>query len=544
MAEQAVLYARVSSDDTRKDGRNLEGQITLCREHAQRQGYEILEEFQENDRGASGADWNLPELNRALDMAQAGKFDVLVVRELDRFARGLAKQLVIEQQFKAAGVTVDYVIGDYPDTPEGRLNKNVKAVIAEYEREQIKARMTRGRRQKVTAGHVMMHARVPFGYTQVKNDGKTTLEIFEPEAEIIRLIFQWYTQGDNGASVSIREIARRLTEMRVMTSGDKKKHIQKRRRCGEWSAGTLYHILTNQTYAGVWYYGKTKHVDKTKVIHNPEEYWLSLPVDPIIDAQTWQATQERLKYNKEQSVRNRKGDYLIAGLVTCGHCGAKIYSGGVAVGKRAYYRCSAARKMIVGKSCDAPNFRVSVVDAAVWGWVKEKLLNKAKLQAGLLDYQAGTLSEVGVLRGRLETVENLAADNRKQLEKLIDLYLSSDDFTKDLLTDRKRRIEEALTALEAERKHLTESVENHTLTDSQIDSLLRFGEQIAMRLDAVEADFAARRSILELLRMRIVLGIEDEKLIVRIYCVVGQDTIHYDNCVQSFSKYVSGMRNS
>jgi DNA invertase Pin-like site-specific DNA recombinase len=57
-------------------------------------------ELAEDDRGASGADWSLPKLNQALDMARAGEFDVFVTRELDRFARSLAKQLVIEGEFK------------------------------------------------------------------------------------------------------------------------------------------------------------------------------------------------------------------------------------------------------------------------------------------------------------------------------------------------------------------------------------------------------------------------------------------------------------
>jgi DNA invertase Pin-like site-specific DNA recombinase len=57
-------------------------------------------ELAEDDRGASGADWDLPKLNEALDMARENGFDVLVTRELDRFASPLAKQLVVESEFK------------------------------------------------------------------------------------------------------------------------------------------------------------------------------------------------------------------------------------------------------------------------------------------------------------------------------------------------------------------------------------------------------------------------------------------------------------
>ena len=87
MAKRAVLYARVSGDDRGKDGRNLKSQLDMCREYALAKGYTIIAELAEDDRGARGASFDLEQLSRALDMARAGEFDVLVVRELDRFAR-------------------------------------------------------------------------------------------------------------------------------------------------------------------------------------------------------------------------------------------------------------------------------------------------------------------------------------------------------------------------------------------------------------------------------------------------------------------------
>jgi site-specific DNA recombinase len=89
--KRAVLYARVSSDDRVKDGRNLAGQLEMGREYAQERGYRIVAELAEDDRGASGAEIDLPQLNKARAMAQSDKFDVFVVREIDRLSRNLAK---------------------------------------------------------------------------------------------------------------------------------------------------------------------------------------------------------------------------------------------------------------------------------------------------------------------------------------------------------------------------------------------------------------------------------------------------------------------
>jgi len=162
----------------------------MCREYASKKGWQIVEELAEDDRGASEASLDLPQLERLRTLAQNHEIDVIVVREIDRFSRTLAKQLIIEAEMRRCGVSIEYVLGEYPDTPEGNLNKNLKALIAEYERLKIAERMSRGREQKVKSGHVMAHGRRPYGYQIVHKDGKQTLEVDEPEAAIVRLVFQ------------------------------------------------------------------------------------------------------------------------------------------------------------------------------------------------------------------------------------------------------------------------------------------------------------------------------------------------------------------
>ena len=61
-------------------------------------------------------------------------------------------------------VAIEYVLCDYPDTPDGHLTEHLKATIAEYEREKVTERMSRGRRQKVKNGHVVARGRVVYGY--------------------------------------------------------------------------------------------------------------------------------------------------------------------------------------------------------------------------------------------------------------------------------------------------------------------------------------------------------------------------------------------
>ena len=77
MPKRAVLYARVSGDDRSKDGRNLAGQLEMGRDYALSKGYVVVAELAEDDRGASGASFDLPKLDEALEMAQGKAFDML-----------------------------------------------------------------------------------------------------------------------------------------------------------------------------------------------------------------------------------------------------------------------------------------------------------------------------------------------------------------------------------------------------------------------------------------------------------------------------------
>lgn len=212
MSKKAVLYARVSGDDRQNATSSIDGQLALCREYAQKCGYSIVAELAEDDRRpTSGASWNLAQLNRALEMARAGEYDVLIARELDRLARNLAKQLVIEEQLLGYGITVEYVFGDYANTPEGQLNKQIRAVIAEYEREKIKQRMVGGRRRKVAEGEVIVHGNPPYGYRLVEIDGRSMLEVVEETAQVIRMIFDWFTLDCLGTSA----IAKKLNNLGI-----------------------------------------------------------------------------------------------------------------------------------------------------------------------------------------------------------------------------------------------------------------------------------------------------------------------------------------
>jgi len=86
------------------------------------------------------------------------------------------------------------------------------------------------------------------------------LEIYEPEAEIIRMIFDLYVNGENGEDIGEWKLAERLTKIGIPTFFDihpESGGLGKQSAYGIWNAATIGHILKNETYCGVWYYRQT-----------------------------------------------------------------------------------------------------------------------------------------------------------------------------------------------------------------------------------------------------------------------------------------------
>lgn len=504
---RAVVYGRVSKDDRINDGRNLDSQIEMGGKYCLEKNYDIIEKIKEDERGACGADIDLPGLNQIRQMAKAKQFDVLVVRELDRLSRNLAKQLIVEEELNRQQILIEYVLTEYADSPEGRLQKHVKAVLSEYEREKITERIVRGRTNKIRKGQTLSAGRAPYGYRPIIKDGKSTFEIFDIEANVIRLIFQFYLQD----GLSMRAIAMRLTEMGAPLP---KKNI-KPGRMQIWFASSVGKFIKNESYAGVWYYGK--YNSKTGEKHKREN-WIAVNIPAIIDRETWQAAQIKATTNSERSKRNSKYNYLLSHRLTCGYCGCKC--GGKKNKINFYYGCYGKGNREMLSNCTLPYFRADKVDAITWQWIKSLLTNPENLEQGLQDYQSQKTIENKPLTDRLAIIENLLADNKAQLTRLLDLYLGG-DFPKELLTERKQRLETTIIGLEREHLALTTQVEATALTQEQIQSIKEFAFQVTNGLELVDSNFETRQKIVDLLDVHATLAFEKEQRVIYLQCKIG-----------------------
>ncbi len=134
--KRAINYVRVSTDEQAK-GYSLQTQIKGCRRYAEEMGHAIAATFQDDYTGTS---LDRPALNEMREYLGLDKtVSNLIVYDLDRIARKSVHQMILEEELRRFGVTVEYVIGRYDDSDEGRLQKQIRASIAGYEKMKIDA---------------------------------------------------------------------------------------------------------------------------------------------------------------------------------------------------------------------------------------------------------------------------------------------------------------------------------------------------------------------------------------------------------------------
>src|SRR5438552_5617490 len=205
---RAALCARVSTDE-QAEKYGLSSQLTELGELAAKKSFTVPEGAEFVDDGYSGATLDRPALDRLREAVRARAFDVVLVHDPYSLSRKLAHQLLLVEELERAGVGLEYFTTPREDTPEGRLLLIVKGVVAEYEREKIRERTTRGKKQKAREGR-FPGGSCPYGYRSDRAD-RGRLVIYEDEARVVRDMFRWAAEG-----TPLREITVRLNRLPIV----------------------------------------------------------------------------------------------------------------------------------------------------------------------------------------------------------------------------------------------------------------------------------------------------------------------------------------
>ncbi|MBU0495295.1 MAG: recombinase family protein [Chloroflexi bacterium] len=496
MSKRAILYARVSTEE-QGEGYSLPTQLVSCRQYAEAQGYTVIAEFTDTH---TGTEIDRPGLTKLYQLANKRGADVMVVHDLDRLSRVVNYQAIIEVELGRLGLEIEYVLGQYANTPEGELMKLIKAGIAQYENRQRAERSRRGKRGRAEAGYVLMTTgRAPFGYNYVTEKHKGWLVINEEQAQIVRRIYRWLI--DDG--LSSYAIARNLWEENILTKGDTSAVVFKKAGPAAWSPSTVRRIISNPTYKGVWHYGKTRTFrENGKKVQRraPESEWIAVPVPAIVDEETWEQAQRCLAQNRARAKRNTKRNYLLRGMVFC-PCGRRWVGRYKNPQKRAYYRCPSTESEYWRGQCEVRfSIRQEIIECDVWGKIAELILDPEQLKKAISEWRAQAEEEASQKTRRLEAIAALVADMDRKMGILLDEVLMG-SFSQAIIEQKKGELATQRADLEVEAERIRDELKVTTITREQELEITRLAEEMGEVLD--ELTFETKRRILELLKLRV-----------------------------------------
>jgi site-specific DNA recombinase len=479
----AAVYARVSTADQKDHGYSLPSQIEACQELAHREGYTVPADyvFAEDYTGTS---LNRPQLRTLRELVQAHRIQAACVYDPDRLARKLALQLLLDEELAQAGVRLLFVSQTFDENPEGKMFFNMRGVFAEYERAKILARTESGRRQRAKAGFVNGGKRT-LGYDYVKHGDKGAHYVIHPdEAALVQRIFRLYVQE----GLSLYAIACQLTREGIPTPGDRGISGPKRTLAPTlWQPGSVLCILTNETYLGTMYYGKTERLPglanpdkKTRWRFRPKEEWTAIPVPPIIDQATFDAAQVQRQRNAQRSKRNRKMAYLLCDQrLRCGQCG-RIMSGQFN-GPRSwrFYRCN-GRRSLPNHPCKG-KVSAAKIEQQVWEAVERVLNDPAIIEAELARRKAGIGTQQSELARDRSRFESQLAQCDKEQRKWEEAYVNDAIDVLDLKA-KKAEIAARRHSAAQELARLADEAQALAHLEQEAISLRRYCQQVRAKL--------------------------------------------------------------
>lgn len=397
--------------------------------------------------------------------AQAGLFDLIIVKDVARFARNIKECLVYKDKLKSCGVMIWFVkegINSFRSKDEMFLQW--MALGAEMEAENARSRTKIVFEQGIQRGKVYGNSKI-LGYTK----DHCKLVVDEEEAETVRLIFDLYVHQRMG----LRRIAKELAERGIT-----------RKDGTQIPTRTLKTVLENPKYKGFYCGGKTEKLDMgERYVRRelPQNEWVMYkdPAIPaIVSEALWdeaaQIRKERQgKYREEVSAPCNQGIYRYSG---------KIVSGFDAAPGVSFTRCLYRYKGINREGWQCRNYKDAAhpgnigptlysdeLDTIVQGMLHDLLGGYDAMIADLMRrYQSATTGQQ--IEKRMETLKKEQETIEKKRRKLLDLY-EDDAITKDEYMTRSAEHKSRLNVIQSEREMLKASSEKSRQMLVQLDGL-------------------------------------------------------------------------
>jgi DNA invertase Pin-like site-specific DNA recombinase len=393
-ALKAVAYYRMS---TAKQDQSIPEQRRAVHALAAKEGYEIIREY-DGDAAISGdATEKRKDFQRmSRDAQEKRDFQIVLCWDQDRFGRfdSLDAGYWIKP-FRDAGVRLETVAQGKIDWESfaGRLCYTVQQGAKHEFIMDLSRNALRGLRDAALRGQ-WVGGVAPYAYkvATIGKEGRKLIKKLAPgeplQIEVVRWLYKTYADKD----VSLWVLANELHCRNVLSPRGK----------ALWSSRTVHKLLTNRVYVGdfVWnqehrgsYHAlvrgeiqpQNKRVDKPRP--TPPEEWIIVENThpPLIDRELFERVQAKLASRQTRTTPTAGGgDWLLSGLLVCGHCGYRMQGSTQTMAKRPgwsqrRYRCNAY--MLYGKAaCHCHALLEAALVRCVLGKVQEALLNPATLE--------------------------------------------------------------------------------------------------------------------------------------------------------------------
>jgi DNA invertase Pin-like site-specific DNA recombinase len=371
---RAVIYDRVSED--RAQGRSVAEQERDNRQVVERNGWELVGVFTDNDKGASRysrtarRDWK-----RLLELLEDRGADVLVTWEASRSTRDLEVYVQLRELCRRGGVLWCYNGRTFDlRRSDDAFSTGLDILLAEKEVDQTRERVLRAVRTNAVNGRP--HGKILYGY-QRRYDPATR--------QLLGTVL------DEDRTAVVREVARRVLsgETPYSVAQDLNARSVPTPRNGKaWDLVQIKRLCTNPGYIA-------KRVHRGQVVGDAD--W-----PPILDDATHYALVARLNDPARLSRRDGAVQHLLSGIATCGVCGGRVGVGKGRGGYRTYF-------------C-VDGFHVSRKESDVDGLVEAVVIGRLSqpdlldlLTAGESEDVQAAMSEVREKRARLDSFYDAAA---------------------------------------------------------------------------------------------------------------------------------------
>lgn len=507
--KRAIIYSRVSTDDQRSNF-SIPTQIAECIKYCQNNGYSLVGnayvdkqsgldvEKNENSIPAyvddySSREMNRPSLDAALTYLEDYGFDVVVVHAIDRLARDPYIRQTLEKEFFRRGAKVEFALGNYDDSPEGEVRKDMDATFAKWENAKRVERCNRGKRGKAEKG-LYVGGRTPYGYI-LDPKGPGGLSLHPKQAEIVHMIYTLYGEQN----YSMHKIRVELESCGIASYTGK----------SNWHLSAIRNILTNAAYKGYVHYNKSICRNNSDRKPREKREWIKIDITPLVDEQLFDLVQMRIKDHREALRRQPTHFYMLSGMIRCVEC-EKPYRSNFQNDRpkqnRKAYR-SYRHRRIEGQ-CKNKEVTAVRLEERVWDAVKEMLLDTEVLRQAY--YQAQQMDLVNRSRSHVQ-LDGYYRSADKFVQQLNNLTLAYTDpdiqMTKTEYLGQRVQIERELTEIRTKIEEI-KAIPTAVPTQNQFEDLESFAQKVRERIDNEDWNPTpeSKRQVLELLHAKIMLS--------------------------------------